>query len=117
MKKFRILSILIIFCLLVSAAAPSALALDAPEVTAKSWIIVDLNTGKVIDEFNADEQRSPASLTKIMTGLLSVEAAERGAVSMDETVTAGLDCQTGMDSTSSNASIRKRSFHNYPFTT
>ena len=116
MKKFRILSILIIFCLLISAAAPSALALDAPEVTAKSWIIVDLNTGKVIDEFNADEQRSPASLTKIMTGLLSVEAAERGDVSMDETVTAGLDCQTGLDSSSSNASIvagEQMSFRDY----
>ncbi len=116
MKKNRIFSILIIFCLLFSAAAPSAFAAEAPEVTAKSWIIVDLNTGKVIDEFNADEQRSPASLTKIMTGLLSVEAAERGTVSMDETVTAGLDCQTGMDSTSSNASIvagEQMSFRDY----
>lgn len=116
MKKNRIFSILIIFCLLFAAAAPSALAVEAPEVTAKSWIIVDLNTGKVIDEFNADEQRSPASLTKIMTGLLSVEAAERGVVSMDEIVTAGLDCQTGMDSTSSNASIvagEQMSFRDY----
>lgn len=116
MKKFRILSILIIFCLLFSAAAPAALALEAPEVTAQSWIIVDLNTGKVIDEHNADEQRSPASLTKIMTGLLSVEAAERGDVSMDETVTAGLDCQTGLDASSSNASImagEQMSFRDY----
>ena len=116
MKKNRIFSILIIFCLLFTAAAPSAFAVDAPEVTAKSWIIVDLNTGKVIDEFNADEQPPPASLTKIMTGLLSVEAAERGTVSMDETVTAGLDCQTGMDSTSSNASIgagEQMSFRDY----
>ena len=116
MKKNRIFSILIIFCLLFAAAAPSAFAVEAPEVTAKSWIIVDLNTGKVIDEFNADEQRSPASLTKIMTGLLSVEAAERGVVSMDEIITAGLDCQTGMDSTSSNASIvagEQMSFRDY----
>ena len=116
MKKNRIFSILIIFCLLFAAAAPSAFAVEAPEVTAKSWIIVDLNTGKVIDEFNADEQRSPASLTKIMTGLLSVEAAERGVVSMDEIITAGLDCQTGMDSSSSNASIvagEQMSFRDY----
>ena len=116
MKKFRILSFLIILCLLFSAAAPAAHALEAPEVTAKSWIIVDLNTGKVIDEYNADEQRSPASLTKIMTGLLAVEAAERGDVSMDETVTAGLDCQTGLDTSSSNASIvagEQMSFRDY----
>ena len=105
MKKNRILSFFIILCLLFAAAAPAALALEAPDVTAKSWIIVDLNTGKVIDEYNADEERSPASLTKIMTGLLAVEAAERGDVGMDETVTAGLDCQTGLDTSSSNASI------------
>ena len=116
MKKFRILSFFIILCLLFSAAAPSAHALEAPEVTAKSWIIVDLNTGKVIDEYNADEQRSPASLTKIMTGLLAVEAAERGDVSMDEIVTAGLDCQMGLDTSSSNASIvagEQMSFRDY----
>lgn len=116
MKKIRILSFFILLCLLFSSAAPAALALDAPEVTAQSWIIVDLNTGKVIDEFNADEQRSPASLTKIMTGLLSVEAAESGAVSMDSTVRAGLDCQTGLDSSSSNASIvagEEMSFRDY----
>ena len=116
MKKNRILSFLILFCLVFSAAAPSAHALEAPEAAAKAWIIVDLNTGEVIDEHNADEQRSPASLTKIMTGLLSVEAAERGDVSMDETVTAGLDCQTGLDSSSSNASIvagEQMSFRDY----
>ncbi len=105
MKKIRILSFIILFCLLFSAAAPPAHALEAPDMTARAWIVLDLNTGEVIAEYNADEVRSPASLTKIMTGLLAVEAAERGEIGMDDTVTAGLDCQTGLDSSSSNASI------------
>lgn len=116
MKKIRILSFFILFCLAFSLLSPAALALEAPEVTARAWIIIDLNTGEVIDEYNADEPRSPASMTKIMTGLLSVEAAERGEVAMDETVTAGLDCQTGLDSSSSNASIvagEQMSFRDY----
>lgn len=105
MKKIRILSIFVLFCLLLSAVSPAALALDRPELTAQAWIVVDLKTGKDIASFNADEERSPASLTKIMTGLLAVEAAERGDVDMDETVTAGFDCQTGLDTSSSNAGI------------
>ncbi len=105
MKKIRFLSFLLLLCLLFSAAAPAAFALEPPEVTAKAWIAIDLGTGEIIAEYNADEQRSPASLTKIMTGLLAVEAAERGEIGMEEIVTAGLDCQNGMDSSSSNASI------------
>ena len=105
MKKIRTLSFFLWLCLLFSLVSPSALALDAPAVSAQSWIIVDMKTGEVIDEFNADEQRSPASLTKIMTGLLAVEAVDRGDVAMEDRVTAGFDCQNGMDSSSSNAGI------------
>ncbi len=118
MKKIRIFSFFILLCLLLTAAAPAALALEAPAVTAQSWIIVDLNTGEVIAEHNADAERSPASLTKIMTGLLAVEAVESEAdpLTMDEIVTAGFDCQTGLDSSSSNASIvagEKMSFRDF----
>ena len=74
MKKTRFLSFFILLCLLLSAAAPGASALEEPTMTAQSWILIDLNTGEVIAEHNADEPRSPASLTKIMTGLLAVEA-------------------------------------------
>lgn len=116
MKRFRAFCFLIVLCLLLSAASPAACALEPPSVTARSVILLDLGTGEILFEKNADEERSPASLTKIMTGLMAVEAVERGEVSMDETVTAGLDCQTGMDSSSSNASIvagEKMSFQDF----
>ena len=62
-----------------SAAAAQAVAIvpKAPELAAKSWILMDSNTGKVLAEHNADERIEPASITKIMTSyVLSHELAE-----------------------------------------
>lgn len=44
-----------------------------PEISATSAILVEASTGRVIWEKNADERRSPASMTKIMTCLLALE--------------------------------------------
>jgi D-alanyl-D-alanine carboxypeptidase len=46
---------------------------DAPQVTAASWILYDEAADVVIAELNADQERAMASVTKIMTGLLTVE--------------------------------------------
>ena len=116
MKKIRFFSFILMIGMLFSAVAPAAQALDTPAVSAQAVVVLDASTGEILYEKNADERRSPASLTKIMTGLLAVEALDRGEVSMDETVTAGLDCQTGLDQYSSNASIvagEQMSFRDY----
>lgn len=55
---------------------------------AESAILVDLDTGKMLYEWNADEVLPPASITKIMTLLLVIEAAERGEVQYSDMVTA-----------------------------
>lgn len=55
-----------------------------PEVTAPSAILIDSETGKVLYEKNADEKRFPASTTKTMTGLLTVEHGK-----LDEIITIG----------------------------
>ena len=57
-----------------------------PEITAPSAILTEKETGTVIWEKNADEIREPASVTKVMTILLIVEALERGEISLDDTV-------------------------------
>ena len=116
MKKIRYFSFFVVICLLLGLCAPAALAAEAPATTAKSVIVLDYATGEVLYEKNADERRSPASLTKIMTGLLAAEAVESGVVGLDETVTAGADCQNGLDTSSSNASIvsgEQMSFQDY----
>lgn len=57
------------------------------EIPAKSAILIEQSTGQVLCEMNADEQMPPASITKIMTLLLVMEAVESGRLSLDETVT------------------------------
>ena len=57
------------------------------DIPAPSAILIEKETGTVIFEKNADERLEPASVTKVMTILLIVEAVENGTVSLDDTVT------------------------------
>ena len=54
----------------------------------KSALLMEATTGAVLYEQNADEALPPASVTKIMTLLLVMEAIEEGKISLDDTVTA-----------------------------
>ncbi len=60
---------------------------DALEIAAPSAILIEKETGTVIYEKNADERLEPASVTKVMTILLIVEAVESGELSLDEVIT------------------------------
>ena len=46
--------------------------------SAKSAILIEASTGEVLYEKNADEALAPASMTKMMTLLLTMEAIEKG---------------------------------------
>lgn len=67
-------------------AAPGAPTTDF-DVPAKSAILIDAKTGQVLYEKNADEQLPPASITKIMTLLLAMEAVEKKQVTLNDLVT------------------------------
>ena len=54
---------------------------------AKSAIMIEASTGKVIYEKNIDEQLPMASMTKMMTLLLIMENIENGNLTWDEMVT------------------------------
>ncbi|NLC95736.1 MAG: D-alanyl-D-alanine carboxypeptidase [Bacilli bacterium] len=54
---------------------------------AKSAILIEVNTGKVLYEKNAHEKRSPASMTKIMAIYLVLEAIDKGQIKWDDVVT------------------------------
>ena len=66
-------------------------ATGQPVLSAKSALLMDAKTGKVMFEYNADEKLPPASVTKIMTLLLVVEAIEAGDIGLDDTVTASTE--------------------------
>lgn len=57
-----------------------------PELDAKSAILMEAETRTVLYEFNADEQLPPASVTKVMTLLLAMEAVDSGTISLSDSV-------------------------------
>lgn len=61
---------------------------DDIDISAPSAILMEKVTGEVIYEKNSHERLPPASVTKVMTMLLIVEAVERGDISLDDTVIA-----------------------------
>lgn len=105
MKTFRIFPLMLILCLVLAFAAPGAYALEAPELNGKAALIIDLDTGDVLYELNKDQQRAPASLTKIMTMLVALEALEEGRFTLEDSITAQPDCLTGLAEDSSTAGI------------
>lgn len=82
--------------LLLSLAVAAPLSLGSMEAAAKSAkaakgfqpvhasVLMDARTGRVIESNNADVVTYPASLTKMMTLLLTFEALERGALRPDQ---------------------------------
>ena len=56
------------------------------QISAPAALLMEASTGQVIYERNGSERRSPASITKIMTMLLAMEALEEGAVSLEDEV-------------------------------
>jgi D-alanyl-D-alanine carboxypeptidase (penicillin-binding protein 5/6) len=105
MKKIRFLSLILIVCLLAGSFAPAASAAEAPSVVAHSVVVADLNSEHILYEKNMYERVAPASLTKIMTILITVEAIENGECSLTDMVTAQADCRTGMEEDSSTADL------------
>ena len=58
------------------------------DIKAKSAVLLEPNTGKILYEQNADEPLPPASITKIMSLLLVMEALDRGDFTLETVVNA-----------------------------
>jgi len=57
-----------------------------PQINVSSYILVEPATGKVLAEFNADDQIEPASMTKVMTGYIAADQLHRNLVRADDEV-------------------------------
>ncbi len=76
------------FLAIILAFILTGTCLAAPETKAPSCILMDRATGTVLYEQDADHQLAPASVTKVMTLLLVMEAIDRGQLGWDDMVTA-----------------------------
>ena len=91
MKTHRFLSFfsafLVIWILTLPVlAADTDKVLDDPAVQAEAALLVERASGKILYSHNADVQRYPSSLVKIMTALVVLEAVEDGTLSMDQKI-------------------------------
>ena len=84
MKKFYISLTLLLNCLFtVVQASPVP---SPPELAAKSFLLVDLNSSRVLAEKNIDKKVEPASITKLMTAYVVYKEIESGRLSLEEEV-------------------------------
>lgn len=92
MMKKRESKILICFIFLFSLFAPTGFATEETKVdladNAASAILIERDTGTVLYEKEADKKLPPASMTKIMTMLLIMEALDQGKIKLDDKVRA-----------------------------
>lgn len=76
-------------------------------IDATAALLMDQSTGTVLYEQNGRERRYPASITKVMTVLLCLEAVERGELSLDQVITVGPEINVGVGPYSSTQNIKE----------
>ena len=82
----RTVCYVLLICLLVGVVPGPARAVNM-DLPVKSAILMDVATGTILYEQNAHEALAPASVTKVMTMLLIMEAIDSGAIGWNDTVT------------------------------
>ncbi len=87
MFKKRFVAAVLCVLLLLPTCVFETSALSEDEISSPSAILIEPQSRKILFEKNADEQRACASITKVMTLLLVMEAIEQGKISYDDVVT------------------------------
>ncbi|MBQ9166412.1 MAG: D-alanyl-D-alanine carboxypeptidase [Oscillospiraceae bacterium] len=114
MKKFRICNLLIAFALVLSMLVPAGASnladvsniVKKKTVDAEAALLANMTHDVIYYEQNARTKVYPASITKVMTALLVVEAIEDGTWTLDTEVTAGGETWLGIPSDGSTANIQ-----------
>ena len=107
MKIRRILSVFLLTLLLTGLfCVPQASAVDLPQVNAKAAQLMDYESGRMLYGLNARDTEYPASITKVMTALLTLEAVDQRVLTLDQQVAAPA-LVNDMDPTGSSADIKE----------
>ncbi|MGX9419027.1 serine hydrolase [Vibrio sp. RC27] len=92
MKKNRLFTSLIISSVAIAAPVSSSIASspivipDAPQISAKGFVLIDYHSGKVLAEKEMNTKLSPASLTKMMTSYVIGQELRRGNITLEDDV-------------------------------
>lgn len=109
MKKYRFLSLFLLFTLLLSLTPASAAVSGQEDLNlfCTHAVLLDANHGEVLYDMKAYEKAYPASITKVMTALLVLEAIEYGQLSLNTPVAAGETRMQGVTPTYTNAGLKQ----------
>ncbi|MBR4744177.1 MAG: D-alanyl-D-alanine carboxypeptidase [Oscillospiraceae bacterium] len=106
MKKLTAFVLLLLFIFLLPAGALAADAADSiGDVEAAAAVAMDADTGDVLFSWHGDDPREPASIAKMMTALLVLEAAERGEISLSDRIVVTESMLEGLPSDASRMRV------------
>ena len=110
MKKYRFLSLILLFTLALSlvpsSAAPAVPNQEDLDLFCTHAVLLDANHGEILYNMRANEKAYPASITKIMTALLVLEAIDNGALSRETVLTASELAVNSIPADGSTAGIK-----------
>ncbi len=78
---------ILVICALTLGILPRNAQAAPGSIPGKSALLMDVETGTILFEQNAHEKLAPASVTKVMTMLLIMEALDNGVLGWEDTVT------------------------------
>ena len=87
MKFYTALFVIFSFFLTIASNA-SLLNIDPQYVEAEAWTVLDPQSGQIIAEHNSQQQRAPASLTKMMVAYIVLKDIQAGKIDKNEIITA-----------------------------
>lgn len=103
---FLLLTVLAGFAAVPAAADETKTPVPDPDIQAKAALLVDWDTETVLYAKNEHAELYPASLTKIMTALLTLEAVDQGKLALDQELTATATALDGLAADGSTAGIK-----------
>ncbi len=106
MKRYRFLTGFLSLIMVALSLCPAALALKQPEPMAKAALLMDAQYDQVLYEKNADKRMVPASITKVMTAMLVLEAVDEGTLALDQMITASNTFTSGLSVYGSTQNIK-----------
>jgi len=107
MKNRRFCSFFLIVSLISSLFLTVGVgAQEEYEAQAEAALLVEAATGEILYEKNMHRRQYPASITKVMTSLLVLEAVERGELSLSDSVSASSSALKGLPHDGSSAGIK-----------
>jgi serine-type D-Ala-D-Ala carboxypeptidase (penicillin-binding protein 5/6) len=91
-KKFKLSFALLALTICSSVSAQMPFPIPAiPQLDAEAYILIDAKSGEILAQYNAEQQRDPASLTKMMTSYVVGQALRSGRIKNDDMVVVSKD--------------------------